>query len=302
MHSRPTCQGWASRFGMAAIIGFSAAAAWEGPVTLGQAPGKPAEPIPRGKELEAAAQKVREGRNDEALGLIKAQAAQHLDWPPPQLILARLLFDANQAVPGRRALEQAAVEAPRHPEVYLTFGTMALTEGRLSDARLNFEHARSLIGSGPGDGARARGYRREVLAGLAAVAEAREDWLAAQGYLNTWLELEPKTGPARQRLGAVLFRLGKSPEAFAALKQAVQDTPTLEPAAITMARLLSQRGDRNKAEEWFDYALKLEPSSARVRLARAAWLLDQGRAAAARPEIDEAVKLDPAWHEARRVQ
>ena len=45
-----------------------------------------------------------------------------------------------------------------------------------------------------------------------------------------------------------------------------------------------------------------EPKSARVRLAHAAWLLDQGRAADARTEIDEAAKLDPALKEAQRVQ
>jgi superkiller protein 3 len=285
---------------MVVLIGFSAAAGWAGPVTLGQQTGKAAEPT--GNELEPAVLKIREGRIDEALGLIRAEAAQHPDWAPAQLILARLLFAANQVMPGRRALEQAAVEAPKHPEVYLTFGTIALSEGRLSDARLNFEHALSLIGSHPGDAERARGVRREALTGLAAVAEAREDWPAARTYLNNVLELEPKTGLARQRLGAVLFRLGKFDEAFAALKQAVQDTPSLEPAAVSLGRLWNQRGDPKKAQEWFDYALKLEPSNARVRLARAGWLLDQGRASAAQPEIEEAVKLDPAAHEARRLQ
>ena len=53
--------------------------------------------------------------------------------------LARLLFRANQGVPGRRALEQAAAFVPDHPEVYLTLGDLALGEGRISDARLNFE-------------------------------------------------------------------------------------------------------------------------------------------------------------------
>ena len=69
-----------------------------------------------------------------------------------------------------------------------------------------------------------------------------------------------------------------------------------------MGRLFSQKGDIKKAEEWFDYALKLEPTNARVRIARAAWLLDQGRAADARTETDEALKLDPKSTEARRLK
>jgi len=253
-------------------------------------------------ELEPAAAKVREGRIDEALGLIKEKAAKHPEWPPSQLILARLLFSANQGVPARRALEQAAVLAPDHPDVYLTLGGLALGEGRLSDARLNYEKALELAGSGQRDAEKTRVVRREAFAGLAAVSETREDWKSAQGRLNGWLELEPKNGQARQRLGRVLFRLDKAEDAFAALTQAVKDEPALEPAAVSMGWLYTQKGDPKKAQEWFDYARKVEPTSARVRLAHAAWLLDQGQTTAARSEIEEAVKFDPASTEARRIQ
>ncbi len=287
-------------FGVVAIVGCWTAAAWPGPIPLVQEPGQAA--WPSDKVLEAAIQKIREGHNEEALGLIRAQAANHPDWPPAPLILGRLLLAAGQAVPARRALERAAAESPNHPQVYLIQGALALGDGRLSDARLNFGQALDLAGSGKCDAERARIFRREALAGLATVAEAREDWQTASGHLSAWLELEPKNGQARQRLGAVLFRLDKQDEAFAALKQAVQDTPSLEPAAVTMGRLHSQKGNTKSAEEWFDYALKVEPSNARVRVARAAWLLDQGHATSARTEIEEAVKLDPALREARRLQ
>jgi tetratricopeptide (TPR) repeat protein len=287
-------------FGIAMIPGWAATRATVGPPIPIQAPGAPTPSAD--KDLEAAARKVREGRHDEALGLIREQAARHPEWPPPPLILARLLSAAGQGAPARRALEQAAVEAPGHPEVYLTFGSLALAEGRLNDARLNFEAAMGLIGAGRWDADRSRLFRRESLAGLASVAEAREDWSTALDRLNAWLELEPQNGPARQRLGAVLFRLGRPEEAFSALERAVKDAPTLEPAAVTMARLWAQRGDQKKAEEWFDRARDLEPTSARVRIARAAWLFDQGRVEAARPVIDEALKLDPTSRDARRIQ
>ena len=39
------------------------------------------------KELEPAVAKAREGRVDEALGLIKEKAAKHPEWPPEQVIL-----------------------------------------------------------------------------------------------------------------------------------------------------------------------------------------------------------------------
>jgi Tfp pilus assembly protein PilF len=254
------------------------------------------------KELEVAAVKAREGKIDEAYGVIKEKAAKHPEWPPARLILARLLFNANQAAPGRHALEQAAAEAPDDPDVYLTLGGIALGEGRISDARLNFDQVLLLIASGHWNAEKTTILRREALAGQATVAEAREDWKTTRERLNGWLAIEPKNGRVRQRLGRALFQLGKSEDAFAAFTQAVKDEPALEPAAVSMALLQSRKGDFKKAEEWFDYARKLEPKSARARLEHARWLLDQGRASDARGEIDEALKLDPAMKEAQKVQ
>ena len=254
------------------------------------------------KELEAAVAKAREGRVDEALGLIKERAVRHPEWPPAQVILARILFSVNQAVAGRRALEHAAVEAGDHPDVYLTLGGTALGDGRLSDANLNFEKVLSLIPSDRWDAEKTKVFRREALAGLAAVAESREDWKSTQERLAGWLELEPMNGQVRQRLGRALFRLGKIEDAFAAFKAAVLHTPALESAAVSMAWLYGQKGDPKKAAEWFDNAQKFEPKSARVRLAHAVWLVDLGRPTEARTEIDEARKLDPDLKEAQRIR
>jgi Tfp pilus assembly protein PilF len=267
---------------------------------------KPAAPLEN--DLHAAASKIREGRFDEALGLINDKMGAHPEWPPAQLILARLLFAANHVTRGRRALEQAAALVPGHPEVYLFFGGLDLSEQRLSDASLNFAKAHELAGSSRWNAERARRFRIEAISGLAAVAESREDWKGAAWQWNALLALDPKNGQVRQRLGCALFRLDKPDEAFAALRQGAKDTPALEPASISMGWLYSQKGDFKKASEWFDEALRLEPDSALVRLARATWLLEQGQAAAARTEIDLALKLEPksqpvlkvrglvAWH------
>jgi tetratricopeptide (TPR) repeat protein len=265
-----------------------------------QVMGKPAEPA--NQQLEAALRKIREGRIDEAVAIIKQEEAKHGDWPPAQVVLARLLFTADQAANGRRALEKAATETPNHPEVFLMFGTLALADNRYNDAQLNIEHALRLVASGKWDDEKTRFFRREAAAGLAAVAEARSDWKTTQDHLNAWLELEPKNGMARQRLGRVLFQLGKSEDAFAALTQAVKDEPRLDPASVSMASLFSQKGNLKKAQEWFDYAQKAEPSNARVRVAHATWLFNQGRAAAALPEVEEALKLDPKSQDAQRLR
>jgi Flp pilus assembly protein TadD len=302
MHSCLTRQLPAVLLGMVIVIGSWAAATRSGGAA--QPPAQPAANAASSaeKELEVAAARAREGKIDEAFGIIKEKAAKHPEWPPVRLILARLLFGANQAAPARRALEQAAVEAPDDPDVYLTLGGIALGEGRISDARLNFDQVQLLVAAGNWNAEKRMILRREALAGLATVAEAREDWKTNQERLNGWLALEPKNGRVRQRLGRALFQLGKTEDAFAAFTQAVKDEPALEPAGVSMALLQSRQGDFKKAEEWFDYALKLEPKSARVRFDHAKWLLDQGRAADARAEIDEALKLEPGLKEAQKVQ
>jgi Tfp pilus assembly protein PilF len=291
---------------LAVVMGAVAATGCWAPATSANddVPGKPApnQANAADQELEEITAKVRAGKIDEALGSLREKAAKHPEWSPAQLILARLLFVANQAVPGRRALEQAAIEAPEHPEVYLTFGSLAFTDGRLSDARLNFENALLLAGDGRGAADKMRAFRREAFAGLAAVAESREDWKLAENRLKALIELDPKNAIARQRLGGVLFRLGRTEDAFTSLTQAVKDNPALEPAGVSMAMLYSQKGDLKKAEEWFEYAQQAEPKSSRVHLARASWLLDHGRASAARPEVEEAVKLAPDSKESQRLR
>jgi Flp pilus assembly protein TadD len=283
-----------------AIVGFWSFASW----AAGAAKQEPAAKAASAddKELEPATAKAREGKVDEALALIKERAAKHPEWPPAHLILARMLYGVNQPVAGRRALEQAATAAPNDPEVYLTLGRVALAEGRFSDAGLNFEHAVPLVKAGQGSADKEKMLRRECLAGLASVAEAREDWKTNAEHLNAWLELEPKNGQIRQRLGRALFMLGKPEDAYAALTQGVKDTPALEPAAVSMGLLYTRAGDFKKGEDWLDRALTLEPNSGRVHAARAFWLLERGRAAPARAEIDEAVKLDPTSNENKKLQ
>ena len=63
---------------------------------------------------------------------------------PPKVMFARMLLAAGRFREGRHVLEQAAVDHARHPELYLLFGQLAVTEGRLNDAQLNFEKALAL--------------------------------------------------------------------------------------------------------------------------------------------------------------
>ncbi len=279
----------------------SGSAAWaQDPPAPKVEPEKPATAT--SGEFDSAMEKVREGKLDDALELIKTRSIKHPEWPPARIILARLLFASDQQPMARRALEQAAVDSSDHPEVFLTMGNLALAEGRLSDAQLNFIKARSLVGGGRFRDDIAGKYQRESHDGLAAVAEGRDDWKTAQAELLASLELEPKNGSTRQKLARTLFRMDKTDEAFSMLEQAVKDSPQLEPAGVSMAWLWNQKGNPEKAAEWFGYAAKVEPKSPRPLLAHSAWLIDQGRSKEAAPLVEAALALDPKSREAKQMR
>jgi tetratricopeptide (TPR) repeat protein len=264
---------------------------WDSVVTKGQSlPGKAS---PGDNALEAAARAVHEGRDADALSLIRAATPSRPAWPPIQVDLARLQFGANKPAKGRRSLEQVATEFPNDPRTYLLFGSLAMSEGRYSDARLNGEKSLKLLDGTKLDAATVRAIRGEASAGLAAVAEATDDWSSARAHLLDWLEIEPANAPVRQRLGRALFRLGKTDEAFKELTRSAKDDPKLGPAAVPMALMFVQAGNDAKAEEWFAYASKVEPRSAEARISQARWRLDKGQAAEARALLEEAARLDP---------
>ena len=131
---------------------------------------KGGEPAADGS-LEAPARAVRGGRDAEALALLREAARTHTTWAPPRLVLARMQFAADLPAQARRSLEQAAAETPADPRIYLALGSLALNEGRYSDARLNGEKALSLLEGVKLDSESAGTIRREACAGLVAIDE-----------------------------------------------------------------------------------------------------------------------------------
>lgn len=245
-------------------------------------------------ELDQARQCFRQRQYDQALQLLRQAALKHPDLPPVRLMLARLFLADNQAAAGRMALEQAAVEQPGYPGIYTTFGSLALGEGRLTDAALHFEKALALARTGRWTAGQRAYFLIQAHAGLAAVAEGRKDWPAARDMLTAWLELEPKNGAARDRLGRALFELEQPAAAAEQLEQAARDDPSLSPAGVTLAWLHTHKGNWERAAQWLETALRKAPNDPRVHLAKAQWLLQQDRAEEARDSVETVARLDPS--------
>ena len=284
---------------LAATIGGGARGDYD--VPTGVNGDKDPPPVPAGnRELDQARARLRQGDSAGCLERLRAVRAQRPELPPPAVLMAEWLLADDQAARAREALERAAVEEPAYARTYLLLAQLALREGRATEAALLFEKAEALAG----DSAAAdhRGLQVEVHAGLAAVAERREDWAAAASALAAWLRLEPGNGRARARWARALFRQGKRAPVFAELQRAVRDDSTLDPPAIVMARLHTEAGERSKAAAWVEYAVQAAPRDPRALVAAALWHLEQDHAERATALADAAAKLDPDSAAIKRVR
>src|SRR5262249_30211174 len=136
-------------------------------------------------ECQEAQKKFRAGDPAEAKKLLELAAAKHAELPPAQVMLAVLYMTSNQMPAGRQILERAAIERAEHPEVYITFGEIALSENRLCDAEVQFARATLLAGNERWGLKPRQAFLSRAYAGLAAVAERRRDWDTA--YANIFL-------------------------------------------------------------------------------------------------------------------
>jgi tetratricopeptide (TPR) repeat protein len=253
---------------------------------------QPEKETKRIEELDKANDSFTRGQYDQTLELLKQANKKHPILPPPRLMLARLFLIKGQLGLARSVLERGAAEYPDYPGAYTTFGNLALTEGRLTDASLHFEKAVSLAKAGQWTENQRRYFLVQSYGGLATVAEARENWPAAKAALSSWLEVEPMNGKAHQRLARALFNVNKYAEATEELKRAVKDDASLEPAAVTMGWFYTRKGDLGKAVEWMKYAVNSAPKDPRAHVGMASWLLQQGKPEDAKVYANAAAKLD----------
>jgi len=106
----------------------------------------------------------------------------------------------------------------------------------------------------------------------------------------------------RQKLARALFFLDKPNDAFSELTQAAKDDATLEPAAVTMGRLWTEKGDVKKAREWLDRAIKADSNSMCVHLAFTNGLLQQNEIDQAKIHADAAALLKPDDADVMKLQ
>ncbi len=243
--------------------------------------------------------------------------------PPPELMLAQMLAAANQGQLARAELENCVKVNPEDPEAYLIFGDQAFSEQRFTDAEMEFSRAKELAGKFTENAKRQRNFLIRSEAGLAAVAEAREQWDNAKSHLEAWLQIvdsptapagggprDAASAPAHERLGRVLFKADKSADkqagaraAYRQFKMAVEADDKSVSADIALAQLYEEAKLHEDAKKFVGKAVLSLPRESTTQLATllaaAHWALETEQIDEARDYSAQALKVDPKSLEAK---
>jgi tetratricopeptide (TPR) repeat protein len=287
------------------LVAFGATAAArpaQAQVTAQSLIGKAVSDDSMNKEINNAISRFRDRDIDGCRAVLERAKSNNPKLPPPGVMMAMLWLSVNQLGPARAELEDTAVKFPADPEPYLMLGDLSFQERRITDADVLFTKATTLTESFTENPKRKRDFDIRCHAGAAAVAEARKQWESAQKHLAAWLQLDPDNASAHQRMGIVLFQLGKEMESLAEFREARKlDEKAVQPE-LALARLYDDAKKRDTAKKLIEQAIKASPSDAAVQLAAAQWYLGQNDLETAKQGADTALKLDARSLEAKVVR
>ena len=212
---------------------------------------------------------------------------------PPEVMLAQLFFAAGQQPAGRQELERGIKKFPDDPEAYLILADLDFNEGRFTEAGLLFAKASALAAKFNENPKRKQNFQMRSFAGMAAVDEARENWEGAKASLTAWVQLEPNSAAAHQRLARVLFQLDDKKAAYSELQAAVKADTKTPPAEVLMGNFYLQAGDKKQAEKFMTAAGKKGAADLATNVALVQYYLQVNRLSDAQAHAEEALKVDP---------
>ncbi|MCA9257556.1 MAG: tetratricopeptide repeat protein [Planctomycetales bacterium] len=241
-------------------------------------------------EIEDA---IKRFRNNDAKGAreyLELAKQKYPKLPPTDVTMAKLFFAARNTAAAHQFLEKAAVDFPADPEAYLLVADRAFAENRTIEADALFEKAAEIVSKFDDNQKRRQNFDIRVLAGKSAVLERRRQWEEAIDLLRQWVDIDPDSPTAHQRLGVTLFRTGKAAEAFEEFKAARKVDPKTAHPYVLLGQLFTQEGNVDKARTAYQQAYKEDKDDDSTARAYAEWLLRQN-------DLDAAQKVASAMRQ-----
>lgn len=232
---------------------------------------------------ELGVQAAREGRLDEAEGLLQRAVAGHAEEPTFHSNLGSVLHAQGKWDEAAAAHERAIELAWRRMSIYhYNLGSALQAQGKLGAAGAAYARA---LEHDPGF--------VQALDNLGTVLQGQGKLDEAEAAYRRALDLEPGNVWVHGNLGSVLCAAGKLDEAEAVYANAVALAPEEVKARLELGMCLRLQGKLDAAEAVFRGAAELAPGSAEVRKLLGTLLLGAGRAMEAEAEHCRAVELAP---------
>lgn len=254
---------------------------------------------PQYKDVTEAITRFANNDPNGARDLLTSARQANPKLPPVELMMGRLWLAARQPAAGRAELESAVMRYPTDPEAFLYFAEASLAERRIADAEAMLQKLKPLVDSYNENLKRKRNFQIRLNNAMAALNEARSQWDAALPYLKAWLELDPDSVDAHQRMGHTLFQLGKTTEAYKEFETAAKIDPKTINPYIALAQLYESAKDRTNATKSIGYAVQQNPKDLNVQLMAARWAYVTNQLNEAQKYADRALQIDPKSNEAR---
>ena len=167
---------------------------------------------PQYEDVEKAITSLRAKDGDAALKHLETAYQKNKDLPPPDTLLAQILFRGRNPNAGRAALDRATAKYPNDPAAYIYLGDVALGEKRQTEASTMYNRGLDLCKKYSANPKRRERLLANAYGGLALMEEQKENWPAAKTLLEQLLKHDAKNAIAKTRLGRVLFKMAKNTE------------------------------------------------------------------------------------------
>ncbi len=242
-------------------------------------------------EVELARRALDAGKVEDCIRHLQTAVEEQPSLPPELLMLAYMYLADGNWHDGRIALEKAAVIHADHPEIYQAWGQLAAAQGRHTDAWVHYQRALRLDPPPAWNEARTRDFRVRCYLELSSVCERREDWPAAARAIESASDLTAPDAVLLGRWAKALLWAGSTDSAMEKFRQAHRLDPSTHPPELSMAALLTERGEFDAARRQYETALKSYPKDGRAYFEFAGALLLAGQSDEAEAQLAKAMEV-----------
>ena len=263
------------------------------------------------KDVAQAIEVFSKGNFLEARKLLESAKQADPKIPPAGVLLAQLLYAANQPGLARNELEKVVKDQPDDPEAYLLFGEVGFQARRYADAELAFIKAAQLTRTFNENPIRQKSMTKRAYSGLAGVAEAREDWATAEKYLAPILQADPSDVNNTTRMARAIFSQAQDKQtaekradeekAYGLLQKLWRANSSIRRPEITMGVLYENVGNRNLARSLMTKASERDTEGLSTQLTVARWAMEAGDLDLAQKCVDRATSVAPNSLDAKLV-